>query len=273
MRIVDAQVHLWTGGTPLIHHRQVTRFTAEDMLAEMDAAGVDAALIHPPLIWDPASNTYAIEVSRRYPDRFAVLGQLPLDKPEKRVLIKGWRNQPGMLGMRYGLAAPEQQDWHKDGTLDWLWPAAEREGLPIALMAGRFLPEFKSIAERHPGLRLIIDHFGLLPTEQDEAAFIHLDELLQLARLPNVAVKATGAPGYSTQVYPYRNLHDVMHRIFDAFGPRRYFWGTDLTRMPCSYRQCVTLFTEELPWLARGDLELVMGRGLCEWIDWKSAAA
>ena len=27
------------------------------------------------------------------------------------------------------------------------------------------------------------------------------------------------------------------------------FWGTDITKMPCSWRQCVTMFTEELPWL------------------------
>ena len=47
-------------------------------------------------------------------------------------------------------------------------------------------------------------------------------------------------------------------------GPNRFFWGTDITRMPCSYRQCVTFFTEELPWLKGQDLEKVMGRGLCE---------
>jgi len=28
----------------------------------------------------------------------------------------------------------------------------------------------------------------------------------------------------------------------------RMFWGTDVTGMPCSWRQCVTLFTEDLPW-------------------------
>jgi hypothetical protein len=38
--------------------------------------------------------------------------------------------------------------------------------------------------------------------------------------------------------------------------------------MPCSWRQCVTLFTEELPWLTGRDLELVMGRALCDWIGW-----
>ena len=104
--------------------------------------------------------------------------------------------------------------------------AATREGLPIATMAGRFLREFKSIAERHPKLKLIIDHCGLVRAEQDAAAFTNLDELLSLAKLPNVAIKATGAPGYSTHAYPFRNLHDGLHRIFDAHGPKRFFWGT-----------------------------------------------
>ena len=58
-------------------------------------------------------------------------------------------------------------------------------------------------------------------------------------------------------------------RLYDAFGPARWFWGTDITRMPCPWRQCVTLFTEELPWLRGWDLELVMGRALCDWIGWK----
>jgi predicted TIM-barrel fold metal-dependent hydrolase len=116
---------------------------------------------------------------------------------------------------------------------------------------------------------MIVDHCGLNRHGQDEEAFIHLDKLVALAKLPNVAVKATGAPHYSTKGYPFRNIQDGLHRIFDAFGPKRFFWGTDITRMQCTYRQCVTFFTEELPWLKGRDLEDVMGRGLCEWIDWK----
>jgi hypothetical protein len=46
------------------------------------------------------------------------------------------------------------------------------------------------------------------------------------------------------------------------------FWGTDITRMPCSWKQCVTLFTEELPWLSEQDKELIMGRALCHCLDW-----
>ena len=118
------------------------------------------------------------------------------------------------------------------------------------------------IAERHPRLKLHIDHLGRHgggTGGTDDAAFADLKDMLALARLPNVAVKLSGAPSYSSQPYPYRNIHGHLRQIFDAFGPERSFWGTDMTRMPCSYRQCVTMFTEELPWLRGHDLERVMG--------------
>jgi hypothetical protein len=46
------------------------------------------------------------------------------------------------------------------------------------------------------------------------------------------------------------------------------FWGTDLSHIPCTYRQALTLFTEELDWMSSTDKEWIMGRGICEWIDW-----
>jgi predicted TIM-barrel fold metal-dependent hydrolase len=270
MKIIDAQVHIWskTVMPPTGAHRKVSKFTAEELLKEMDEAGVDAALIHPPSSWDPDSNALAIEAARKYPGRFAVMGQFALDRPENRELIHGWRHQSGMMGLRWPFLSDQQQKWLYDGSLDWLWPAVAKEGLPIAMMGGIFLPKFREIAERHPDLRMILDHCGLNRNGRDAEAFIHLDELVALARLPNVAVKATGAPHYSTEPYPFRNIQDGLQRIFDAFGPQRTFWGTDITRMPCSYRQCVSFFTEELPWLKGRDLESVMGRGLCQWIGW-----
>ena len=120
---------------------------------------------------------------------------------------------------------------------------------PIGLAAGNFLPVVGQVAERHPGLRLLVDHLGRSGGSKDAAAFANLPELLALARYPNVAVKASGAPSYSSDPYPYRNIHPYLRQIYDAFGPERMFWGTDITRMPCSWRQCVTMFTEELPWL------------------------
>jgi len=268
MLIVDAQVHLWRNHLPTNrNHRQILSFTAEDLIREMDEAGVDAALIHPPG-WDPNSQQLALEAAQQYPQRLAILGNFPLDKPESHTLVDGWKRQPGMLGLRWALNQPRQAAWASDGTLDWLWPLAEQAGVPIAFIGAGTQAMIGRAAERHPGLKLIVDHLGRTSGTQDDAVFANLPELLALAKFPNVAVKATGAPSYSSDPYPYRNIHGYLRQIYDAFGPRRMFWGTDITRMPCSWKQCVTMWTEELPWLSESDKELIMGRAVCDWLGW-----
>ncbi|HKS88763.1 MAG TPA: amidohydrolase family protein [Stellaceae bacterium] len=272
MRIVDAQIHLWGSGLPSNQsHRQVTHFTPEEAIPLMDEGGVAAAVIHPPG-WDPNSNEMALKAVRDYPGRFAIMGALPLDRPDSRERITGWRAQPGMLGLRYTFLHDPARRWLHEGALDWLWTAAEKAGVPIAMLATDSLAEIGRIAERHPGLRLTIDHLGGrggLTTLKDDAAMTHMPALLALAKFPNVAVKATGAPGYSAEPYPFPTMQGYLRQIFDAFGPERVFWGTDITKMPCSWRQCVTMFTEELPWLRGRDLDLVMGEALCAWWGWE----
>ena len=262
--VVDAQVHIWSEGTPIGAHRRVSAFTALELLDAMAEAGVDAAILHPPG-WDPNGMRVADAAVHDHPGRFGILGHVPADRPESAALLPGWLGRPGMMGLRYAMVMPHEASWPFDGTLDWLWPRAEALGIPVSLQAGRFLQVFRHIAERHPALRLSIDHCGLPRHATDDAAFAALDPLLSLAGLPNVAIKATGVPAYSTHPYPFRNIHDGLHRIFDAFGPDRFFWGTDLTRMHCPYRQCVTLFTQELPWLGGDELVRVMGGGACTW--------
>jgi predicted TIM-barrel fold metal-dependent hydrolase len=274
MRIVDAQIHLWGTGLPSnLSHWQVTHFTPEEAIVLMDEAGVDAAVIHPPG-WDPGSTDMAFKAVEGYPGRFAIMGSVPLDQPESRGRIADWRSQPGMLGLRYTFLHDPARQWLHDGTIDWLWAAAEKAGVPIAMLATDSLADLARIAEHHPGLRLTIDHLGGrggLTTLKDEAAMTHMPALLALAKFPNVAVKATGAPGYSGEAYPFPAMQTYLRQIYDAFGPHRMFWGTDISKMPCSWRQCVTMFTEELPWLNERDKQLIMGDALCAWWGWKQA--
>ena len=82
-------------------------------------------------------------------------------------------------------------------------------------------------------------------------------------------MKASSLPAFTADSYPYRRLHPYIRRIYDAFGPQRMFWGSDFTKLPCSYRQAITMITEEISWLTAEDKEWIMGRGLCEWIGWK----
>jgi predicted TIM-barrel fold metal-dependent hydrolase len=271
MQIVDGQIHLWGTGLPsVLAHWQVTHFTPEEAIVLMDEAGVDAAVISPPP-WDPRSTELALGAVKNYPGRFAIMGSVPFDPPKSRGRIASWRDQPGMLGLRFGFIGDRERQRVQDGSLEWLWTAAENAGVPLTMMATDLLRDLGRVAERHPGLRLTIDHLGGrggLTTLKDAAAMTHMPELLALAKFPNIAVKATGAPGYSSEAYPFPKMHVYLRQIYDAFGPHRMFWGTDITKMPCSWRQCVTMFTEELPWLSQDDKRLVMGDALCAWWGW-----
>ena len=131
------------------------------------------------------------------------------------------------------------------------------------------IPLIDKIAERHPKLKLVMDHLLLYMGAKDEQAFRDLDKVLALARRPNIAVKASSLPSYTNDVYPFKRIHSYIRQVYDAFGPKRMFWGTDQTRMPCTPRQALTLFTEELPWLTADDQEWIMGKAVCEWLNWR----
>lgn len=275
MKIVDAQVHIWGADTPARPWRPGTAVQAQkpypishDMLiAAMNEAGVERVVIVPPS-WEGDRNDLALEAVRQYPNRFGIMGRLAVEKPESRGLVAGWKKQPGMLGMRFTFHTDLQRPWLTDGTAEWLWAAAEREQIPLMIFVPGSVPAVDAIAARYPGLKLVIDHLALHGTKKDAAAFEHLPEVLKLAKRPNIAVKASALPCYSTEPYPFPGLHKHIRQVYDAFGPRRMFWGTDWTRLTCGYRQAITLFTEELPWLSASDKEWIMGRGICEWLNW-----
>ncbi len=275
MHIVDSQVHLWGADTPerpwppgrAAEAQKPYPVTREALLLQMDLANVRRVVIVPPS-WEGDRNDLALEAARAYPDRFAVMGRLALQEPRSRGLVADWKKQPGMLGMRFTFHSEHYRHFLTDGTADWLWPAAERHGIPLMVLVPGALDALDRIAGKHPGLKLVIDHVGLQIRQKAPQVFADLPAVCALAKHPNVAVKASGMPSLSTQEYPFRDLHDAIRRLVDAFGPRRTFWGTDLTRMPCTYRECIDLFTKQLPWLEGEDLAWVMGRGVCEWLGW-----
>ena len=181
MLIVDSQIHIWNSGIPTNpSHRQIPRYSQDDALREMAEAGVDAAVLHPPG-WDPQANEVAVEAARQHPNRFAILGNFPLDRLESRALVDGWKQRPGMLGLRFTFLQPHQRTWPTDGTLDWLWPAAERAGLPVGLAAANFLPVVGQAAgnDQHPGVGLA--GAESLDGEADEVVAVAGDEDARVA--------------------------------------------------------------------------------------------
>jgi hypothetical protein len=58
----------------------------------------------------------------------------------------------------------------------------------------------------NPGLKLILDHMAVPPGSRGESAYRFQPELLAFAKYSNVAVKATGQPGYAEDAYSFRRL-------------------------------------------------------------------
>jgi len=276
--IVDAQVHLWKANSPDwpwdpgAKPQLPEPFTIERALTMMDEAGVDRVVIVPPGLND--RNDYALEAARRYPNRFGVMGRIPLQDPKSAALLPTWKQQPGMLGVRLTFNTPAARAWLSDGSADWFWPAAEKAGLAVMFLAGGEVPRFARIAERHPQLTLIIDHMGLNSssranrvTEMMPAA---IDQAIAVAKYSNVSVKLSSSVGNSLEPYPFRDMTVHLQRLFDAYGPQRCYWGTDITNSlaKASYRQRVTHFTDELSFLSESDKDWVMGRAILARLKW-----
>lgn len=275
MIVTDAQVHIWEPETPerpwpaggrSFAHADALR--PDRLLAEMAAAGVDRAVLVPPsFVGD--DNDYCLAAAALHPDRFRVMGRIPLADPASRGRLAGWLAQPGMLGVRVTFSRPPSDGWLTDGTADWFWPAAEAAGLPVMVYAPYQGEEIARIAQRHPDLRLVLDHLGIQTNLRDAQIDPQIEAALGLAKYDNVAVKVSSLPSFVTDGYPFRSLHERIRRVLDAYSPQRAFWGSDLSRLSSTYDEARRLFTEELDFLSGADLEWVMGRGVSEWLGWK----
>ena len=132
--IVDAQVHLWKANAPDYPWNPGAKpqlpepFTIERALPLMDEAGVDRVVIVPPGLND--RNTYALEAARRYPNRFAVMGRIPLQDPKSAALLPRWKEQPGMLGVRVTFNTPAMLKWLSTGPRTGSGRRRRRPGCP-----------------------------------------------------------------------------------------------------------------------------------------------
>jgi predicted TIM-barrel fold metal-dependent hydrolase len=273
--IIDAHVHMWKASTPDRPWVPGARaqlpepFTIERLVPLMDEAGVDRVIIVPPTLEGDRLD-YAQEAVKRYPGRFAIMGRIALDDPAAANRFPTWKQQLGVLGIRLNIAGA-QAAWLTDGTADWFWPAAEKAGIPVMFLTTGHTQRFARIAERHPQLVLIIDHMGI----SSECARNHgmpaaIDQAIALAKYPNMSVKLSAAPLFSAEDYPFRDLTPYIRCLFDAYGPQRCYWGTDVTNSfaKASYLQRVTHFSETLDFLSEPDKDWIMGRAIVERLEW-----
>ncbi|WP_089939903.1 amidohydrolase family protein [Candidatus Entotheonella palauensis] len=271
---IDSQVHAYERNRP---ERPWSGFlqgpdevTGDDMVAAMDAVGVDGALLVSPFSMYRYDASYALEVYAKYPGRFGLIK--PFDPQSEAVAdeVAEWAATPGVVGARIMLSAqPFEAD---DPGLSRILTAGAKAGIPVNIMCSGKLPLFRELARRHPDTRMVVDHVGLAQPFEPPAPpdpFGDLDNVISLAAYDNVAIKISGACTLSHQPFPYPDIWEPLNQVFEAFGFERCLWGTDWTRAVnlLTYEQGVEAFrvTDEL---SDAECAALMGGSLAAIYNW-----
>ena len=285
MAIIDAQVHAYERNHPgrpwaaTLHGPP--EVTGDEMVAAMDAVGVDGALLVSPFTMYRYDASYAVAVHKAHPGRFALIKPVDPSDPAVAATIADWARTDGAVGVRIMMT----QTWiagsqgvstaAADAGITRVLATAARHNLPVNLLCWGRLEQVDQIAARNPDTTLVIDHLGLQqPFEPPAPAqpFAELPELLKLAAHKNVVVKITGACTLSHRPFPYDDLWEPLGRIFDAFGIDRCMWGTDWTRAVAllTYQRGVDAFRLS-DRLSAGAKALLMGGTLERVYRWSPA--
>ena len=199
MPIIDAQVHAYERNHPARpwagHLQGPPEVTGDQMVAAMDAVGVDGAILVSPFSLYRYDASYALEVHAQHPDRFALVKPVDPSDPAVAETIAEWAATPGTVGVRIMLNRDVSSD-PADPGINRVLAAAARHCLPVNLLAWGRLDQARELAARHPDTQLVLDHLGLLqPFEPPPPAqpFADLPKVLALAAQANIALKITGA--------------------------------------------------------------------------------
>ncbi|PJI38775.1 amidohydrolase [Ferrovibrio sp.] len=274
--VIDSQVHLVPRNTPERPWRSTAEtfhgyaeFGVGRLLDEMDAAGVDHAIVVPTSAVDGTRNDYALAAAQAHPKRLSVVGLFDMrDVEATRTLLRGWREVKGLVGLRavFRHAVGDSAQWLADGTADWFWPEAENAGIPLYIHAPGQVRRLAAVAERHPDLRMVIDHLGMSADVQPGEIDGSISDVISLARYMNVSAKASALSTITPSKFPADRLKERMKELLGAYGSERIFWGSDITRVT-SYLHSIDLFRDAVSFLGTRDMEMVMGRSLAAWLD------
>ncbi len=271
---IDSQVHAyerdrperpWSGSL-----QGPDEVTGDDMVAAMDAVGVDGALLVSPFSMYRYDASYALEVYEKHPGRFGLIKPFNHHSEAVAEEIADWARTPGVVGARIMLTGESYQA--EDPGLHRMLTACAAASLPVNVLCWGKLPLVGELARRFPETQVVIDHVGLpQPFEPPPPPqpFADLATVVSVAECDNVAIKISGACTLSQQPFPYPDIWEPLREIFDAFGFDRCMWGTDWTRAVdlLTYEQGVEAFrvTDQL---SDSERSALMGASLATIYNW-----
>jgi predicted TIM-barrel fold metal-dependent hydrolase len=255
LSVIDAQVHAYERdhpGRPWVGRLQgPPSVTGDEMVAAMDDAGVDRAVLVSPWTMYRTDASYACEVYSSHPDRFRLVKPVNPRDGGAAEEVSAWADTPGAVAVRL-MAGFTESFRADDPGVAAVVAAAARERLPVCVFCDGRPAIMGELAHLHPDAQFVLDHLGLhqeLDPPPPEQPFAGLPDVLALAEYPNIALKVTGACTLSHRPFPFDDLWEPLGRLIDGFGVERCMWGTDWTRAVdfVGYRASVDAFRDHFP--------------------------
>jgi predicted TIM-barrel fold metal-dependent hydrolase len=278
MMIIDSQIHAYEANTPKRPWKTVPNWppsaNGDEQVAAQDRLGIDGAIFISAFSIYGYDASYAVEVQKKHPGRFALVKPVNPDDPAVADVVAEWKKQPGAVGVRIMMTKDPGRDRRPDDPgLDRIVRAAVKHDFPVNVLFWGNLEAGTTLIDRHPDARFIIDHLGILQPRTPPAPpqpWADLPKVLELAKRKNAVIKISGACTLSQKPYPFPDIWDPLARIFDAWGFERCLWGTDWTRAfaVVNYEQAVRPFFETKR-LSESERAMLMGGACAKAYGWK----
>jgi hypothetical protein len=139
--------------------------------------------------------SYAVEVQRAHPGRFALVKPVDPDDPAVADVIADWKKAPGTVGIRIMMTQEAGRD-PTDPGLDRILHAAVEHDFPVNMLCWGNVEAGTALIDRHPETRFIIDHLAILQPRTPPAPpqpWADLPKVLELGKRPNAVIKVSGA--------------------------------------------------------------------------------
>ncbi|HZM43860.1 MAG TPA: amidohydrolase family protein [Burkholderiales bacterium] len=275
MPVIDCQVHCYEANTPKRPWHNVPNWpphaTGDEMVAAMDKVGVDGAIFISAFSMYQYDASYAVEVQRAHPGRFAIVKPVNPDDPAVADAIAEWKKQPGAVGIRIMMTKEAKRE-PSDAGIERIARAAVKHDFPINVLFWGNVDAGTALIDRYPDARFIIDHLGILQPRTPPAPpepWADLPKVLDLAKRKNAVIKVSGACTLSKEPYPYNDIWDPVRRVIDAWGIDRCLWGTDWTRAyaVCNFQQAVEPFRKTNR-LSESERAMLMGGACAKAYGW-----
>jgi predicted TIM-barrel fold metal-dependent hydrolase len=256
--------------------------TAEQLLREMDAAGIARAVLIDMGGTKLEEHRYVTSCVRRWPDRFVATGLVDVNDPDPPARLRELVAATGIKGIRLGNLGDPATAAAEKLTAYGLFEVAAELGLNINVYASSAqVANLALLAAAFPKVTISLDHLGVCPTTAmgvDRWVRPRFDDeplppatyprILDLARFPNVHVKISGEYAFSKVPYPYGDMQSMVERVYRAFGSGRMMWCSDFPWIVVEpgYGRLAALLDHHLPGIPAGEREQIMGgNGLRVW--------